>query len=645
MQSLVTKILVFCISLISVSMAVHPGLESAINNDDMKTALTLVKKIGVKDIYCPASLSYENSMKLYGDTFSEEPSKMWEICDSAFIQSAEKVVCKTSVSLCKELLRRTSVYQWEPLLRDVLESGLNIAKEKRKVKKEKLKKISKQECKNELERAKQVAEVILNQTYASNCDPKDSFSTISCSLIYLPMKDSVEKMLKKQEKQCNSNPRIKVTKEVEELQKVNPFLYEAEVYGVSVMWRLQDVFDSFSNMIESLKLYNGLKKNDLKSSQIMTDIIKDFKMRPKEEKHMVYTAACIVDPQIQRYYHPGDNFNCKEEIKENVGNENLYLSAGKKYLIKEIASNYASKGWIPDYLMAYACRLYPEIEKDIFKLAEIKMIDCNFLNEYVDENRKCVENDSIYMWKSSTGVNYVCDDKKWRAPRTDELEINFPCSEKNLGATKDGKFCWFNGWIKDYGYSVLEDDRDSHKYLAVDIGSQRWMANNLYYELDDCKYRYTAFYNWNTIKSLMLQENDSGLGGRQTVCPNGWHLPDSTEWEKLFETVGGKEQAGKMLKSTSKSWNNSLSQAGEDIYGFEAFPYNLYNSYYRNGYEDGLTAAYFLSYTKSKQKDSESNISPRIVMIGGNDNISFVDHSHVDNFENVMYYTIRCVKD
>lgn len=643
--SQVIKTLFLLLSLISLSIAeVHPGLKSAIDSGDIKTAETLVKKIGVKDIYCPANLAFENAMKLYGDSFSESPRKMWEICDSVFIENAKDKVCKTSVPLCKQLLHRTSIYSWEPRLKEILESKLNSLKEKKIVKKDELKKISKQECFNQIENAKQVFSVFLAKVHEDNCNPKDDFSTISCTLFYLPMKDSLEKLVKQEEKQCKKNPRKKVTKEVEELQEVNSFMYEAEVYGLVIMAKIRYLFNNDSNFSEELKIYKQLKNNNVKSSQTIKDMLNDFVMRPKNEKHAAYTAACIVDPEIQYYRRPGDDFKCQEEIENMFGSMNFHLSSDKKNLMKEIISIYAKSGKIPDYLLSHSCRLYPDIENDILKMSEIKMIDCGLLKQYTDENVNCVNKDSIYIWKSPLGTDYICDGRRWRAPRSDEEQYNSACSRINLGDVKDSMFCWVNGWIKNYGYSLLKDERDGHIYRTVKIGTQQWMAENLGYEQEGFKYRYEAFYNWSMIEKTMLKENNPY---EQTICPSGWHLPDSTEWELLFTTVGGKQTAGNKLKSTSKYWVNSISKNGEDLYGFNVLPYRLYNDNFRNGNED-IDGAFFLSYRKTKTGNtafSKLLYDPRIVWFGPSDKVGFEDFSYVDDYKNKIYYTIRCVKD
>ena len=53
------------------------------------------------------------------------------------------------------------------------------------------------------------------------------------------------------------------------------------------------------------------------------------------------------------------------------------------------------------------------------------------------------------------------------------------------------------------------------------------------------------------------------------ICPKGWHLPDSTEWNTLVTAVADSSTAGEMLKS-SNGWNNSGN--GTDAYFFSALP-------------------------------------------------------------------------
>jgi uncharacterized protein (TIGR02145 family) len=114
--------------------------------------------------------------------------------------------------------------------------------------------------------------------------------------------------------------------------------------------------------------------------------------------------------------------------------------------------------------------------------------------------------------------------------------------------------------------TYFTDPRDGKKYRAVEIGGKRWMAENL---------------NYKTGKSACYEDNNSNCGkyGRlyywetaKKACPAGWHLPDTTDWNNLVAAVGGKEIAGKMLKSTH-GWADG--GHGADELGFSGLPAGL----------------------------------------------------------------------
>ena len=90
------------------------------------------------------------------------------------------------------------------------------------------------------------------------------------------------------------------------------------------------------------------------------------------------------------------------------------------------------------------------------------------------------------------------------------------------------------------------------------------------------------------------------------ICPEGWHLPDTTEWNSLFSSVGGKSIAGTILKSTS-GWRAGGNGTGD--YGFAALPAGYYsydNFYFEGDYAnfwcaaegDGNYCGIFLDYDK-----------------------------------------------
>jgi len=193
-------------------------------------------------------------------------------------------------------------------------------------------------------------------------------------------------------------------------------------------------------------------------------------------------------------------------------------------------------------------------------------------------------------------------------------------------------------------YGELVDDRDGQTYKTVKIGDQVWMAENLNYETDSsfcykdsaeyCE-KYGRLYRWPAAVGKSESECGYGYtcslpsGDIQGVCPGGWHLPTTTEWNTLFNAAGGSSTAGTKLKSTS-GWNHS--GEGSDAFGFSALPagYRENNVDYYN--EGGL--ALFWSSTE--------NISFSAYYMG-------LDFNHDDaglNYDDKnSEFSVRCIQD
>ena len=87
------------------------------------------------------------------------------------------------------------------------------------------------------------------------------------------------------------------------------------------------------------------------------------------------------------------------------------------------------------------------------------------------------------------------------------------------------------------------DSRDGRTYKTIKIGSQNWMAENLNYtttnsvcfnkDASNCT-KYGRLYTW------------AAANGAK-VCPNGWHLPSSTEWEILLAKIDSLFASGRSL--------------------------------------------------------------------------------------------------
>ncbi|WP_290723341.1 fibrobacter succinogenes major paralogous domain-containing protein, partial [Fibrobacter sp. UBA2449] len=182
----------------------------------------------------------------------------------------------------------------------------------------------------------------------------------------------------------------------------------------------------------------------------------------------------------------------------------------------------------------------------------------------------------------------------------------------------------------DCNYGTLTDSRDGQTYKTVTIGTQTWMAENLNYAYTGVPYSYSGYtsdstswcynddpsncakygrlYAWaaamDSVGTWTTNGKGCGYGSEcsptgtiRGICPEGWHLPDTTEWNTLFTAVGGSFTAGTALKSTS-GWNEDEGESGNgtDSFGFSALPagYRYNGGYYDNeGYD-----AYFWSSTE-----------------------------------------------
>jgi uncharacterized protein (TIGR02145 family)/uncharacterized repeat protein (TIGR02543 family) len=122
---------------------------------------------------------------------------------------------------------------------------------------------------------------------------------------------------------------------------------------------------------------------------------------------------------------------------------------------------------------------------------------------------------------------------------------------------------------------------DINNYRTVTIGNQKWMAENLDYNVEGSKCygnsadscaKYGRLYNWETAMNIDAVYTNTTWGGsdvkHQGVCPVGWHLPSDAEWTTLEENTGG-SVAGRNLKSTN-GWNYDGN--GTDVYEFSALP-------------------------------------------------------------------------
>jgi len=87
------------------------------------------------------------------------------------------------------------------------------------------------------------------------------------------------------------------------------------------------------------------------------------------------------------------------------------------------------------------------------------------------------------------------------------------------------------------------DARDSTTYETVTVCNQTWMAENLTYNTSDTsQFILNDSMGW----SMVIPNFDTVYGNKhwynfasaQYACPNGWHLPSSSEWSILEINLG-----------------------------------------------------------------------------------------------------------
>jgi len=148
----------------------------------------------------------------------------------------------------------------------------------------------------------------------------------------------------------------------------------------------------------------------------------------------------------------------------------------------------------------------------------------------------------------------------------------------------------------------LRDARDGRRYTTATIGTQTWLSEDLAYPLDgsrcygdlaeNCQIR-GRLYDW-----------PSALH----ACPEGWHLPSDSDWSVLEAAAGGRDRAGKALRTTDGwSLEGSPDLSGDDAYGFRGVATGYFQATKREFLSDSV-GAYFWSATEALQDSAHVRV-------------------------------------
>jgi len=240
------------------------------------------------------------------------------------------------------------------------------------------------------------------------------------------------------------------------------------------------------------------------------------------------------------------------------------------------------------------------------------------------------------------------------------------------------------------GFELTEDgkvtavyDQDNHRYAVVQIGNQCWMKSNLrttqysdgtgitqgttlnvnqklYYKPTSTSsfssYELSQYdevtdglyYNWTAVMNGASSTTEAP-SGVQGICPKGWHVPSSSEWDTLvnyIKGIYGDSYADRLSggcewvkKSDGDHHPGSYTDA-RNITGFSAVPAGYFgsdNMFYANIVpQNGSQQAVFWTAT---QQDNSRAYNRKLT----SDNAKFLSS---DYFDVKKYgYSVRCVRD
>lgn len=135
--------------------------------------------------------------------------------------------------------------------------------------------------------------------------------------------------------------------------------------------------------------------------------------------------------------------------------------------------------------------------------------------------------------------------------------------------------------IYSHGQTGTVTDIDGNVYKTIVIGKQVWMAENLrvthnpngdaitsyiYNNVQSHVDIYGRHYTWNSVMNGATSEKAQG------IAPDGWHIPSDTEWQELFDFLGGISVAGGKMKSTGTDYWDAPNSNATNSSGFSSLP-------------------------------------------------------------------------
>ena len=276
---------------------------------------------------------------------------------------------------------------------------------------------------------------------------------------------------------------------------------------------------------------------------------------------------------------------------------------------------------------------------------------------------RCVKGSVAVPKSSSSSENVILSGDSHEGSSSSSVTLVAPCKTE----TEDN--C---------EYGTLTDFRDGQTYKTVKIGDMVWMAENLNYaylqptdsldsssfcyndSLEYCE-KYGRLYTWAAAvdSAGLFTSEGKGCGYYaqctftkhiRGVCPDGWHVPDTTEYQTLIAMVSGDDRtAGRLLKSSS-GWNkysDEIDGNGVDAFGFAVLPAGYGEVRGKTVPSSGNVGSFTRIWTATDWNDDLSEYGNDV---NGGLAYYYFMHNHTDGIGNNLdyktsAYPVRCVKD
>lgn len=269
----------------------------------------------------------------------------------------------------------------------------------------------------------------------------------------------------------------------------------------------------------------------------------------------------------------------------------------------------------------------------------------------------------VVIWHGSAMM--LDNSHRWEKQGNKKYE-KYPVRCVKNGEIRPFKNSWHWGLSKetffnpDVEYGTLVDARDGQEYKTVVIGegdnAQEWMAENLNYAVDSSKCymdvphycdKVGRYYTWpQAMDSTLVWCSDNECdkyfrGEYQGICPEGWHIPSSSEWDTLLQNLLGNpdiRDAGVVYPDGFKTkWKTSLYWELDTVpslnsTGLSVFPAGYWTT------EDAYNEFVAFGYAAFFWMTDVQGWSARSIETG-------TDRIKMDYKEKTDFMSVRCVKN